>query len=314
MNKKIAILITLMLVLIICFTFFLSRIIVKNNISSNKISDKGVNASSDGKNIDNNIKNNAQDTTYTHQELKEGISYGHNGEKIMTEAIASSIEQQARNKVSQFDFVGAERYLADTIADYDINNSPSFNRIKNLYHDLPSMAKFPYMLESGQDNILKEIISGLEDSENFFTSVMWLERPDRESFIYMDDSISPVFYGGVKVLKKEIIDEKDIQDEIKRRFKDIDEVIKFEFDIEDNILLAYIVKSNNKFHFFKIEEKIKGSTLYYTINEWRDFSQNSFNEKTGDESMKQTPFIEEKDSNDATTTYIDLTGEEGDDD
>ena len=53
MNKKIAILITLMLVLIICFTFFLSRIIVKNNISSNKISDKGVNASSDGKNIDN---------------------------------------------------------------------------------------------------------------------------------------------------------------------------------------------------------------------------------------------------------------------
>lgn len=307
MNKKIAILIVLMLVVILCFTFFLSRIVVNN--ASYKNSNKETNITSN----DNNTSNTGDSTVkknYTDEELKAGISYG-DGTQIMTEPIAESIEQKARTIISQFNFAKAERYLADTLKEYDINNSPAFNKIEKLYHDLPSMAYFPYMLETGQINLLKDIIKDLEDSENFFISVMWLDRADRESFIYMNDSINPVFYGGVKVLKKEIVDEENINEEIRRRFEDIDEVIKFEFDIEDNILLAYIVKSNGKFHLFKIVEKEEGTTHYLTIKEWRDFY-NKFNgNDSGSEKSIDNENIEDKITDDNSTTYIDLT--EGDD-
>lgn len=301
MNKKITMMIGLMLVVILCFVFFLSRVIVNNNITTSK----------EGKSKENNSNSYLENEVYTSKELEEGITYSHTKGKIMTEAIVNSVEQQARYKISQFDFVGAQDYMAEVVADYDINNSPAFDKIKKMYHDLALMSKFEYLVESKQENILKNMIQNLQDVENFFISVMWLDRADRESFIYMNDSINPVFYGGVKVLKKEIVDEENIHEEIRRRFEDIDEVIKFEFDIEDNILLAYIVKSNDKFHLFKIVEKEEGTTHYLTIKEWRDFY-NKFNgNDSGSEKSIDNENIEDKIADDNSTTYIDLT--EGDD-
>lgn len=270
MNKKITMMIGLMLVVILCFVFFLSRVIVNNNIATSK----------EGKSKENNSNSYLENEVYTSKELEEGITYSHTKGKIMTEAIVNSVEQQARYKISQFDFVGAQDYMAEVVADYDINNSPAFDKIKKMYHDLALMSKFEYLVESKQENILKNMIQNLQDVENFFISVMWLERSEREAYIYMNDSISPVFYGGVEIIKKEIVNKKNIEDiyeDIKRRFENIDEITKFEFKIENNELVAYIVKSNGKFHFFKIEEKIEGSTPYYTINKWHKIYKNEFN-------------------------------------
>lgn len=296
LNKKIITLITFMTIIIICFVFFISTVLINN--TANKNMDKKASADEEVVSIDKNVngtKDYTETTNYTSKELEDGISYG-DGTKIMTEQIAKNIEQKVRGMVSQFEFSKAEKYLTNTLEEYDIEKSPAFNKIKNLYYDLPSMVNFPYMLESGEIDLLKNIIWDLDDVENFFVSIMWLERAERQSFIYMNDSINPVFYGRIKILSKEKVDKENIQDDIKRRFENIDEVIKIEFDIEDNTLLAYIVKSNDKFNLFKIEEKEKGSTHYLTINEWNEFD-NKLNNNNSQINEKFDNTMNENNSN-----------------
>lgn len=200
------------------------------------------------------------------------VTYGDDNGRILSEAMARTIEEEARRLVADFKFFEAERYVANAIAQYNIKDSESFKYIKGMYDEFPIICKFSDLLSYGENQLLIDSIKSLKDNENFFISVMWLEMGNREYFIETTDSVNPVFSGGITVLDRNIVkaEDREVLGRVGDKIKDIEEIVEYKFDIEGNVLLAYIVEGKDRLHFYKIVEEVEDSTYYYTISEWQD--------------------------------------------
>lgn len=251
MNKKVVFLVILMLVIVLCYFVIINKIIFSNKL---------------------NIKNPSNNSDIEKQDVNKEDNNNEEEDKkrIATKSVLDVIERETRKNISNFDFSLAERNMANKITNYDIDNSPDFESLKEMYFDLPIMAQFENLKKYEQYEQIKNLIKNIKDSENFFVSVMWLDMKERENFIYMDDSINPVFDGTIEIINKNIVKqtERDVLDRVNVRFSNIKEIIEIEFKIEDNYLIAYIVKLEDELKFYKIIEKIEGSTHYITIEEW----------------------------------------------
>lgn len=193
--------------------------------------------------------------------------------RIVTKSMLDSVEKKARKDISNFNFRDANDYIDEKLSNYDIENlSVNFKDFANMYFDLPIMCQFEFLKSHKENKQIRELIKNLQDVENFFVSVMWLDRQEREYLIYMDDSINPVFNGGIKITNKQKVDKNEEidLDRVDVRYSNIEDIIKIEFEIEGNDLIAYIVKTEKGLGFYKITEKNKGSTRYYTIDEWEE--------------------------------------------
>lgn len=306
MNKKVIILICLMLLITLSYFIFITKFIsfkkpkVEDFKSQNEIIENNP------ENLNNIEKDNVIDFGEVNNE--ENITYNNNGSnRVATSSILDVIERTARKHIANFNFSTAEDSITSSIADYDISNSPDFDNLKDMYFDLPVMIQFEHLKSYNENNQLIQLINGLRDSENYFVSVMWLDRKERENFIYMNDSVNPVFAGELEVLNKNRIVDFNIEelDGLSKRFSNIEYVDEIEFEIEGNVLIAYIAKVNGKFMFFRMIEKFEDTTIYYTIKEWNELQ----NEIKGNLSpLKESK--ESKDLNFKNDTFIDNLDEE----
>lgn len=271
MNKKIIVIIILMILFIILFLFIMSNLVLKNdNFVIKERSDK-----KDNNKFKVEDEDEDEDDSVSIIDIPKdnSIILGDKNGPIMSQNVIKTIEKSARAKIANFQFSKAEKDITDAIKTYNIKDSSSFKDIEEMYFDLPAMIQLPYLLSYEDNENIARLIKNLKDNENFFVSVMWLERPEREKFIYTGDSINPVFYGNMEIISKNKINIQDILNiealkNINKRIKNIEEIYEYEFEIENNVLIAYVVKANNSYGVYKIIEKIDDSTNYYTINEW----------------------------------------------
>lgn len=200
------------------------------------------------------------------------------GKRELSQGIANIAESRAREDIYNFNFIDAVNKLESTISDYSFESLSNYENLKNIQIDLIVMSHFEQMLERNDVNRLKDSIRNLNDLENFFISVMWLDRANREDLIFSNESINPIFDGGIRIIDKRKINknEKSFLSRVDTSFSDIQDIYEVEFEIENNELLAYIIVNNDRYVFYNILEKNKGSTHYLTIKEWEKAYQNTF--------------------------------------
>lgn len=203
----------------------------------------------------------------------------------LTNTEADTLNLRGSDYLFKLDFLEANKYFYEAMEDKKFNESQSDLKIK--YQETAILANFYDLREREEFDMIKELIRTLTDTDVFFASVMWLDTENRKPFIASSESINPVFYDGMTVLDKRIVTENEVEDikGVSKVFKNLEEIHEYRFEIEGNILLAYVIKNNDKLYVYKITEEIKGSTPYSTIREWDDFLSNVKSRK--DESINE---------------------------
>lgn len=267
-KEKIKIIIMFLFIAIILFTF----VYILNKTIIEKQETKNINNKSNKIKNEKNLDKNREDKKKTIYDKNNHITYSFNNKNgnILTESIAKTIEEKTRKKILQFKFLEAHDYMADAISEYDIENSPAFKSIEGMYRDLAIICALPQVLEDGNNMQVLEMIKSLNDNENFFIISMWLDDELRKYLLCKKDSINPVFIGNIKIIEKKTInadDSKHLTD-VERVIEDVQEIVKYRFEIEDNELCAYIIQAKDGFYFYKITREVEGTNYYPTVEEW----------------------------------------------
>lgn len=207
------------------------------------------------------------------------ISYPINSEaKELTEATAKTLEEQARRLYREFKFVEASEFLTDIVNDYKVEDSEYFSNLETLYRESSLMYYLP-LVEGDNDQVIS-IVRSITDVENHMLATLFIDSSLRDYLIHTEDSISPIFYGGVNVKTKRLLSKDDFNyKEAIRDNNDIENMFEFEITVETFAFKAYIVESKKDTYFYKIVEEEENSTPFYTISEWREIDK-KFNQKS----------------------------------
>lgn len=217
---------------------------------------------------------------------------------------AQAIEAKARKMLCDFDFIGAEKHIANEMSGYKIKDTPENKKLKLLINEIATMGSLPAMRERGENREVREIIRGLKDPENFFIATIWLDANERLYLIKSTDSLNPFFINDentalkVDVLEKNEGTAKDFPriPSVEKDIPNIKNITEIKFEAEGNDLIAYIVEDEKGLHFYKMIEEVEGSTIYFTIEEWDAFQRKiNKNLKKDNNSLREEDNQEEYD-------------------
>lgn len=192
----------------------------------------------------------------------------------ITQTKIKEYELEARKLFRQFQFLKGAELLKEAVDQYDLTTNKG-EELKNLYFDASLLANvIPDEEATGgempEEEGIKAIFQHLHDPELALLGVLALPDDIRGEIILNKDSLNPIFSGDVLIYKVE--EEKgEMRDQVLVLYPNIQRLYRIDFNIEGNNLIGYVLQyPDGRVAVHSIQEKVKGSTNYYTISEWEE--------------------------------------------
>jgi hypothetical protein len=114
------------------------------------------------------------------------------------------------------------------------------------------------------------ILNSIKDPENALLGALVLDDRYRAEIIIEQDSLNPIFDGGVRILKQSEVTEGDIFVNVNNMYKDAKTLHKIDFEIEGYHLVGYVIEFENGYSKLYTILPVDGSNPpYKSIREWQ---------------------------------------------
>lgn len=145
-------------------------------------------------------------------------------------------------------------------------------KIGNLYYDATLMNE---VINTENEN-KGQMVKNMKDPTMLLIGTMFLPEEARRVVISDLDSLSPIFDGAVSIKKheeKEVKEDEDFEDDfmniILTESFSVEKIHRFEFEVENTSLLAYIVEhEDGSLEFYTIKQNGNYECHYKSIRYW----------------------------------------------
>lgn len=239
-------------------------------------------------------KENENDNRTDYEKIQDNLKYDSDGEiasdytidnkkgKTLSEIDGKNVITKARDNICNAKWDEAYNIVKNAVNTYNLN-TPEGRTISNIYYD----TNIVRTLKEIEYNEYPNAFNGFLDPQDLLVAVLHIPEKSRRDIIIDRQSLSPVF-DGIVTLKGITGNTDNTNDkDLIKKFKYIQvdntsamQLIKIDFSIEHNPLVAYIIRDmDRKLHVYSIESK-KGSEkncLYLTIQQYIDLDKKLYN-------------------------------------